>query len=150
MDRGVSPTPGIEELVEQASARTGLSLAQARLGLGAALSLIEKHGDRAKVVELLEAIPGTADLAAEGAALTQQKSGGLMNGLMRGAGGAGGAAMSDAMAMGQRLARQGITTSDMQAMLPVAMTFVRNKTGRDLLRDVLTTIPGLGRLLTGG
>jgi len=150
MDRGVSPSTAIEELVGQASARTGLTPAQARLGLGGALSLIEKHGDPAKVVELLQAIPGTADLAAEGAALLDQKSGGLMSGLMRGAGSAGGAAMSDAMAMGQRLARQGITTSDMQAMLPVAMTFVRAKTGRDLLRDVLTTIPGLGRLLTGG
>ena len=57
--------------------------------------------------------------------------------------------MSDAMAMGQRLARQGITTSDMQAMLPVAMNFVREKTGSDMLRDVLVTIPGLGKLMTG-
>ena len=72
-----------------------------------------------------------------------------MAGLMRGAGGTGGAAMSDAMAMGQRLAREGITTSDMQAILPVAMTFVHEKTGRDLLREVLLTIPGLGKLLTG-
>lgn len=139
----------IEELIQDAAGRTGLSVDQARLGLGAALSLIEKHGDQVKVAELLDEIPGASKLAAEGAALTQQKSGGLMGGLMRGVGGAGGAAMSDAMAMGQKLARQGITTSDMQAILPVAMDFVRAKTGRDLLREVLVTIPGLGKLLTG-
>ena len=139
----------IEELVQDVSGRTGLSLDQARMGLSAALALMQKHGEPAKVGELLDAVPGSAKLAAEGAVLTEQKSGGLMGGLMRNMGGAGGAAMSDAMAMGQRLARQGITTSDMQAMLPVAMTFVREKTGSDLLRDVLVTIPGLGKLLTG-
>jgi hypothetical protein len=139
----------IEELVQDASTRTGLSLDQARLGLSAALALMQKHGEPDKVGELLEAIPGADGLATQGATLTQQKSGGLMGGLMRNVGGSGGAAMSDAMAMGQRLARQGITTSDMQAMLPVAMNFVREKTGRDLLREVLVTIPGLGKLLTG-
>ena len=139
----------IEILVQEASERAGLSPDQARLTLSAALALIEKHGDQAKVSELFGEIPGAADLAASGQALTQGKGGGLMAGLMRGAAGAGGAAMSDAMAMGQRLAREGITTSDMQAILPVAMTFVRDKTGRDLLREVLLSIPGLGKLLTG-
>jgi hypothetical protein len=139
----------IEELVQQASERTGLSEDQARTGLSAALALMQKHGDQVKMGELLEAVPGSAALAARGQALTEQKSGGLMGGLMRNMGGAGGAAMSDAMAMGQKLARQGITTSDMQAILPVAMAFVREKTGRDLLRDALTSIPGLGKLLTG-
>lgn len=140
----------IEELIQDAATRTGLSADQARMGLGAALSLIEKHGDAIKVAELLDEIPGAAKLAAEGAVLTQQKSGGLMGGLMSKVGGSGGAAMSDAMAMGQKLARQGVTTSDMQAMLPVAMDFVRSKTGRDLLREVLVTVPGLGKLMTGG
>ena len=139
----------IEELVETASARTGLNVDQARTGLSAALALMQKHGDATKVSALLDAIPGSASLAAQGSALTQQKSGGLMGGLMGGLGGASGAAMSDAMAMGQRLAREGITTSDMQAILPVAMNFVRDKTGQDLLRDVLGSIPGLGKLLTG-
>ena len=36
----------IEELVQDASTRTGLSLDQARLGLSAALALMEKHGLR--------------------------------------------------------------------------------------------------------
>ena len=56
--------------------------------------------------------------------------------------------MSDAMAMGQKLTRQGVTTADLQTILPVSMEFVRAATGRDLLRDVLITIPGLGPLLT--
>ena len=140
----------IDELVQRAAGSTGLSPEQARLGLSAALSLIQKHGEPDKVGGLFQAIPGAEGLAQDGAAMTEQKSGGLMGGLMRGAGGAGGAAMSDAMALGQKLTKQGVTTSDMQNILPVAMQFVREKTGQDLLRDVLGSIPGLGPLMTAG
>ena len=116
--------------------------------LAAALSLIEKHADAEKVAELFKAVGGAEALAAEGSQMTQNKSGGLMASMMSKVGGAGGAAMSDAMALGQKLARQGVTTADMQSILPVSMSFVHDVTGRDLLRDVLVTIPGLGPLLT--
>ena len=138
----------IDELVRRAADKTGLSDEQARLGVSAALSLIQKHGDPAQVSTLFDAIPGAEALAVKGSVMTQQKSGGLLGGLMRGAGGTSGAAMSDAMALGQKLARQGVTVADMQNILPVAMEFVHEKTGRDLLRDVLASIPGLGPLLT--
>ncbi len=138
----------IDQLVEQSATHAGLSQDQARTALSAALFLIRKHGDAAKVDELFQSIPGSAELAEEGSGLAQNKSGGLMAGLMRGAGGAGGAAMSDAMAMGQQLARRGVTTSDMQKILPLAMGWVRDKTGQDLLREVLSSVPGLGPLLT--
>ena len=82
----------IEELVQDASTRTGLSLDQARLGLSAALALMQKHGEPEKVGALFDAIPGTRGLAAQGAVLTEQKSGGLMGGLMRNVGGSSGAA----------------------------------------------------------
>ena len=114
----------------------------------AALFLLEKHADPSQVKDLFASVPGAEDLAKQGAVLGQNKAGGLVAGMMRNVGGASGAAMSDAMSVGQRLTRQGITTADMQAILPVAMQFVRETTGRDLLKDVLNTIPGLGPLLT--
>jgi hypothetical protein len=138
----------IEDLVEQSADHAGLSEEQARTALCAALFLIRKHGDPAKVTELFDAIPGTAEMAETGSKLAAGKGGGLMAGLVRTAGGASGAAMSDAMAMGQQMARQGVTTSDMQKILPLAMSWVQVQAGRDLLRDVLVTIPGLGPLLT--
>ena len=138
----------ITTLVQRAADRTGLNADQAQFGLAAALFLIEKHADPAKVEDLFNSVAGARELAAEGASLGQNKSGGLIAGMMRNVGGASGAAMSDAMAAGQKLTRKGVTTADMQAILPVAMTFVRETTGRDLLREVLITIPGLGPLLT--
>ena len=140
----------IDELISRAAGATGLSPEQARAGLSAALSLINKHGDATKTGELFEAIPGTQGLAQEGDAMTAQKPGGLLGGLLKNAGGASGAAMSDAMALGPKLAKQGVTTADMQNILPVAMAFVREKTGRDLLHEVLGSIPGIGGMLTAG
>jgi len=140
----------IDELIARSAAATGLDAAQARTGLSAALSLIRKHGDQGQVDELFEKIPGAGTLAEEGAAMTAQKSGGLMGGLMRATGGGAGAAMSDAMALGPKLAKQGVTTSDMQNILPVAMDFVQEKTGDDLLRRVLVSVPGLGPMLVSG
>jgi hypothetical protein len=138
----------IEELVEQAAAHSGLSVEQANTALCAALFLIRKHADQAKVDELFAQIPGCDAMAEAGSALAQNKSGGLMANLMSKAGGSSGAAMSDAMAMNQQMTRQGITVSDMQRILPLSMTWVQAKTGDDLLRGVLASIPGLGPLLT--
>lgn len=140
----------IDELIALCATKVGLSEAQSRLGLSAALALIEKHAEPGKVSALMSAIPGSADLAKEGTAITDNKPRGLVGGLMGKAGGAGGAAMADAMALNQRLSKEGIMLSDMQAILPVAMNWVRDKTGTDLLRDVLGSIPGLGPLMTTG
>ena len=137
----------IEDLVQKAAAHAGLSLEQSRSALSGALFLIDKHGDPGKVRALFDAIPGAEEMANQGAALTANKGGGLMAGLMSKAGGSGGAAMSDAMAMNQQLTRQGVTISDMQKILPLAMGWVRETTGSDLLREVLASIPGLGPLM---
>ena len=138
----------IEDLVQKAATHAGLSLDQSRNALSGALFLIEKHGDPDKVQALFKAIDGSAELAQKGAVLTAGKGGGLMAGLMAKAGGTSGAAMSDAMALNQQLTRQGVTISDMQKILPLAMSWVREKTGSDLLREVLVSVPGLGPLLT--
>ena len=138
----------IEELVQKAAAHAGLSLEQSKSALSGALFLIDKHGAPDKVQSLFQAIPGSEAMAHDGAALTASKGGGLMAGLMAKAGGTSGAAMSDGMAMNQQLTRQGVTISDMQKILPLAMTWVQEKTGSDLLREVLASIPGLGPLLT--
>jgi hypothetical protein len=137
----------IDDLIDAVADHSGLSDEQSHMGLAGALALIQKHADPVKVSELFSAIDGSGDLAAEGAAMMQNK--GLVGGLMSKAGGASGAAMADAMTINQNLARKGINVSDMQEILPVAMRFVQEKTGKDLLREVLMSIPGLGPLLTG-
>ena len=145
------PIQLIDELIGRCADKVGLTEGQSRLGLSAALALIQKHADPDKVQALMTAIPGSAELAQEGTAITESnKPRGLIGGLMGKTGGAGGAAMADAMALNQRLSKEGVMLSDMQAVLPLAMDFVHEKTGTDLLREVLGSIPGLGPLMTTG
>lgn len=137
----------IEDLIVEISAKTPLSHDQARKALACALSLIAKHGDGAKVAELFAAAPGAQALAAEGA--SQPAKGGLFGGLMKAAGGASGAAMSDGMAMLQTLSRAGVDQDGLKAMLPVAAAWVRERAGgRDLLNETLASIPGVGGMLS--
>jgi hypothetical protein len=140
----------IDELIDRCADKVGLTDSQARIGLSAALALIKRHADPDKVQALMTAVSGSGELADEGAVLTENKARGLIGGLMGKSGGPGGAAMADAMALNQRLSKEGIMLSDMQAILPVSMEFVREKTGEDLLRDVLASVPGLGPLMTAG
>ena len=135
----------IEQLIERVTAGSNLGPDQVRAALSGALGLIQKHGDGAKVAELFDAVPGAAGLAAEGA--PAQQGGGLLGGLMKGFGGSGGAAMSDAMALVQKLGRDGVQMSDLQQVLPIAQQFVVEKVGEDKLGEVLRSIPGVGGML---
>ena len=136
----------IEALFPEAAAKTGLSETQVIAALAGSLGLIRKHADPAKAKALFTAVPGTADLAEAGSEAAP-KSGGLLGGLMKAAGGSGGAAMSDAMALQGRLQKQGVGLDELKRLLPVAREFVRRETGRDLLGDTLRSIPGVGGML---
>ena len=122
---------------------------KARLTLAAALGLMKTHADPAKLEELFRAVPGAEALAAEGLA-NKPKGGGLLGGLMKTVGGSGGAAMSDALAMGKHLNAKGVSNGQLQRLLPVAEDWVRSKTGRDLLREVFQSVPGVGAFLEKG
>jgi hypothetical protein len=138
----------IEALFGEAAAKTGLSESQVIAALAGSLGLIRRHADPAKSQALFDAVPGTAELAEAGAEAAP-KGGGLLGGFMKAAGGAGGAAMSDAMALQGRLQKQGVSLDALKRLLPVAREFVRRQTGRDLLGDTLQSIPGVGGMLGG-
>lgn len=138
---------GVDDLIAEGAAQSGLSGASVRSALAEALGLIDRHADPGKRDELYAAVPGAQALAA--GAPMPKGGGGLMGGLMRAAGGASGGAMADGMAMLDRLKRQGVSQDDLKRLLPVAMDWVQRTTGRDLLREVAGSIPGLGGMLGG-
>ena len=139
----------IEELYAEGARQTDLDERQVRDALAGALGLIQKHAEPARTQALFKAVPGTQALAASGAP-SSKGGGGLLGGLMKGVGGAGGAAMSDAMALQGRLGKQGISLDDLKQLLPVARAFVQRKTGQDLLGETLRSIPGVGSMLGSG
>jgi hypothetical protein len=134
----------IDTLAAEIAARTPLDATQARTVLAGALALIQKHGVQEKVAALLAGVPGAEALAASAPALPKR---GLLGGMMSAA---GGGAMADGMAMMQQLSKSGVSSTDLQQALPVAVQWVQAHTGSDLLGEALTSIPGVGGLLSRG
>jgi hypothetical protein len=137
----------LEELYAEAAGKTRLDERQVKNALGGSLALIRKHAEPAKTAALFNEVPGAEALAAAGAVVP--KGSGLFGGLMKSVGGAGGAAMSDALALQGRLGKEGITQQDLKQLLPIARAFVQRKTGKDLLGETLRSIPGVGSMLGG-
>lgn len=129
----------VDELIDEATAASPLNRAQVTRALSASLGLIEKHADPAKTRELYDAVPGTQPLALAGA-----RDVGKGKGLIPLPG-----ALGDAMGQLNLLKKDGIGQDDLKALLPLAMRFVQSRTGRDLLREVVATVPGVGGLLGG-
>ncbi len=141
----------IEDLQARIAAETGLSAGQVTRALEGALGLMKKHAEPAKVAELYRAAPGSERLAERGAGWVGTGGGGLLGGLMKNVGGSGGKAISDGLAMQKTLKQEGVDEDQLKRVLPIARQWVRERAGgRDLLGEVVDTIPGIGSLLKGG
>ena len=135
----------IDDLIAQSAGASGLAPEKARFALASALSLMDRHADRAKMADLYTAVPDARELSAEA---PPPKKGGLMGGMMK-LGGGSGAALADAMAMSGSLTAHGITNGHLKKLLPVACDWVKARTGRDLLGEAMMSIPGVGALMGG-
>jgi hypothetical protein len=138
----------IEELIARLVEATGLTPDKARFALSSALGLLQTHARPDKLAELYAAVPGTETLARQGQAQQPQSGGGLLGGMMKTLGGSGGAAIADALAMSRHLNAQGVSNGRLKKMLPVTEDFVQEKTGRNLLREVLLSTPAVGAYLS--
>ena len=136
-----------DTLITRAAELVDLSPDQVRAALTGALGLLDKHADRGPLTDLYAALPG-AELAARSPE-ARPRGGGLFGGLMKSAGGVSGAAIADAMGALDRMKRIGVDKEDLKRLLPVARDQITEATGRDLLGDVIRTVPGVGPMLGG-
>ena len=137
----------LDALIARASETVDLTSDQVRAALTGALGLLDKHADRGPLSALYAALPG-AEIAAQSPE-ARPRGGGLFGGLMKSAGGVSGAAISDAMGALDRMKRIGVDKDDLKRLLPAAREQVTAATGRDLLGDVIRTVPGVGPMLGG-
>lgn len=138
----------IDEMITEGATRTGLPPAKVRQALTGALGLLDKHASEPKLRELYAAVPGTEALARAPDA-KPKGGGGLFGGLMRSAGGVSGAAMADAMGALNRIQKEGVSKDQLKVLMHVAIDRVRERTGKDLLREVVESVPGVGGLIAG-
>lgn len=129
----------MHDLITRITDKTGLDAATAEKACGIMLSLVRSQGDRNKVAQLFEALPGASDLAdrhgSDGA-----KGGGLLGML-------GGGLMGGPLAAVTKLQSAGLSMDQIKTLGKETLGYARERAGEDLVRDVANSIPGISSYL---
>jgi hypothetical protein len=129
----------MEELLGRVVANVGLDQAVAEKAVGLIIGFLQKEGPAAEIGQLMEAMPGAAELAS---AHAPEGGGGLMGGLMSMMGGAGGV-----MALGQQLMSAGLGMGQIQALSKEVFAYGREKAGEDVMGAIVGAVPGLSQFV---
>lgn len=128
----------MEELLGRVVANVGLDQALAEKAVGMIIGFLQKEGPAAEISQLLEAMPGAAELASTHAS---EGGGGLMGGLMGMMGGGG------VMALGQQLMSAGLGMGQITALSKEVFAFGREKAGEDVMGAIVGAVPGLSQFV---
>ena len=125
----------MQELITQISSATGLSAEKTEKALGIMLGLLKTQGNQAKVGELMDKLPGAAELAAQHGGDGAGR-GGLLGML-------GGGLMGGPLAAITKLSAVGLTMDQIKQVGTLTLDYAKQKAGSDLVKDVAGSIPGL-------
>ena len=126
----------MDELIARITSNVGLDDATARNAVRTILSFLYQEGDREKMVALAERIPGAEayiDASEEDSSATLGGLGGMMGG--------------GAMAVLGKLQGLGLGMGQIQGVTQETVSFAREKAGRDVVDDVVASIPGLSQFV---
>ena len=126
----------MDELIGRITRNVGLEEGKAQSAVRIILSFLYQEGDREKMVALAERIPGAADYVETSDPDSSASLGGL-GGLMGGG----------AMAVLGKLQGLGLGMGEIQGVTQETVNFARERAGRDLVDDVVASIPGLGQFV---
>ena len=128
----------MEELIARVTTNLGIEQSLAEKSIGIILGFVQKEGPAAEVGQMMEAMPGAADLIAQHA---ETGGGGIMGGLMGMMGGGG------IMGLGQKLMGAGLSMGQMGDLGKEVFAFGREKAGEDAMGAIVGAIPGLGQFV---
>jgi hypothetical protein len=111
----------MDELITRISQAAGLSPEVSEQSIGEVLLFLHTEGPKEAVAQLLDTMPGGADLISRLAADTDQSGGGAMSGLF---------GMNEMQIVGRELFAAG-----------------REKAGEDLMGEIAGSIPGLSQFI---
>ena len=126
----------MEELVQRIVSNVGVDDATARGAVRVILSFLYQEGDREKVVALSERIPGSEAFIDT----SEDDSMGTLGGL-------GGMMGGGAMAVLGKLQGLGLGMGQIQGVTQETVNFARERGGRDIVDDIVASIPGLGQFV---
>ncbi|NLS02743.1 hypothetical protein HGP14_05070 [Rhizobium sp. P32RR-XVIII] len=130
----------MNEVVTQIADRVGIAPDLAEKSVGMMLGFLQREAEDGPVAQMIEAIPGAADLVAkfngEGAG-----GGGLLGGLMGALGGGG------IMGLGQQLMSQGLGMGEITALAKETIAVAKQYAGEDVVDQVVASVPGLSQFV---
>ena len=126
----------MEDLIARIVSNVGIDEATARSAVRTILSFLYQEGDREKVIALSERIPGSQAFIEP----TEDDSMGTLGGL-------GGMMGGGAMAVLGKLQGLGLGMGQIQGVTQETVTFARERGGRDLVDDIVASIPGLSQFV---
>ncbi|MFN3131792.1 MULTISPECIES: DUF2780 domain-containing protein [Stappiaceae] len=129
----------MQELISRIMARAGIEQQQAEDGLGIILGFLNKEAPAEKMQQVLDALPGAADLLAARAGTS---GGGLLGGLGNMMGGTMGA-----MAALNELNKAGLGMGEIQGLVKELVSYAKEKAGDDVVDEVIAKIPGLSQIV---
>ncbi len=136
----------MQDFIQDAVSKLGIGKDTAESATGGLLGLIKEHADPGDASEMLSKLPGSADLMPSGGG-DSGGGGGMLGGLGDALGGAlGGGAGSALGAMGA-LSKTGLSADKLGGFVELFKNFALPKLGPDLLKRLLSKIPGIGGLL---
>ena len=127
----------MQELIDRVVAATGLAPDKATKALGIVLNLIQTQGNQNKVKELLDKMPGAAELAAGQGGDGAGKGGGGLLGMLAGG------MMGGPLAAVSKLTAAGLSMDQIKALGTTTLDYAKEKAGPQLVKEVAGSIPGL-------
>ncbi|MBY0611364.1 MAG: DUF2267 domain-containing protein [Beijerinckiaceae bacterium] len=125
----------MEELVQRVSDSAGIDAATAEKAIGMILGFLRKEGPSEEVGQLMQAIPGSEDVAAP-------SGGGGIMGMVGGLMGGGGV-----MGLGAQLMGVGVSMDQIGKISKELFAYGREKAGEDVMGGIVGNIPGLSQFV---
>lgn len=129
----------MQDLINEITAATGLDSTKAEKAVGIVLNLVATQGDKTKVAEMFDKMPGAIELVkthgGDGAG-----GGGLMGILA-------GGMMGGPLAMITKLQSTGLSIDQVKTVGTMSLAYAKKHAGADLVRAAAANIPGLGTYL---
>lgn len=129
----------MQDLINEITAATGLDSTKAEKAVGIVLNLVATQGDKIKVAEMFDKMPGAIELVkthgGDGAG-----GGGLMGILA-------GGMMGGPLAMITKLQSTGLSMDQVKTVGTMSLAYAKKHAGADLVRAAAANIPGLGTYL---
>lgn len=129
----------MQDLINEITAATGLDSTKAEKAVGIVLNLVATQGDKIKVAEMFDKMPGAMELVkthgGDGAG-----GGGLMGILA-------GGMMGGPLAMITKLQSAGLSMDQVKTVGTMSLAYAKKHAGADLVRAAAANIPGLGTYL---